>query len=155
MPLKSGTQCAQTAMHGLGRHFESPKHPRDKKKNQALVHVPGEASIHRHVICVWKPTQILCLLFDHSWVLLWGCDRPLTTCRFISIGVPGCKCPSVAQVLVHFGLFPTAPSQPYMAVSVDLLGFYWSLFDVMLLVLSPQHYTLTMFGMDSIWSTNR
>ncbi|KAG2113956.1 uncharacterized protein F5147DRAFT_770605 [Suillus discolor] len=32
-------------------------------------------------------------------------------------------------VLVHHGLFPTAPSQPRMAVSVDLLSFYRALFE--------------------------
>ncbi|KIM51194.1 hypothetical protein SCLCIDRAFT_143765, partial [Scleroderma citrinum Foug A] len=35
----------------------------------------------------------------------------------------------IAQVLVHAGLFPTVPSQPRMAVSIDLLAFYRSLFE--------------------------
>lgn len=34
-----------------------------------------------------------------------------------------------AQVLIHHGLFPTAPSQPHMAVSVKLLAFYCTLFE--------------------------
>ncbi|KAG2066089.1 hypothetical protein BDR04DRAFT_1030987, partial [Suillus decipiens] len=33
------------------------------------------------------------------------------------------------QVLVHHGLFPTAPSQLQMAVSVNLLSFYHTLFE--------------------------
>ncbi|KAG2125538.1 hypothetical protein BD769DRAFT_1322112, partial [Suillus cothurnatus] len=33
------------------------------------------------------------------------------------------------QVLLHHGLFPTMPSQPCMAVLVDLLSFYWVLFE--------------------------
>ncbi|KAF9231589.1 hypothetical protein BU15DRAFT_90869 [Melanogaster broomeanus] len=33
------------------------------------------------------------------------------------------------QVLIHFGLFPTTPSQPRMAVSIDLLAFYRALFE--------------------------
>ncbi|KAG1791590.1 uncharacterized protein HD556DRAFT_1240464, partial [Suillus plorans] len=33
------------------------------------------------------------------------------------------------QVLLHHGLFPTAPLQPRMAVSVDLLSFYRALFE--------------------------
>ncbi|KAG2058673.1 hypothetical protein BDR06DRAFT_862318, partial [Suillus hirtellus] len=33
------------------------------------------------------------------------------------------------QVLVLHGLFPTSPSQPWMAVSVDLLSFYCALFE--------------------------
>ncbi|KAG2751902.1 hypothetical protein P692DRAFT_201708369 [Suillus brevipes Sb2] len=40
-----------------------------------------------------------------------------------------CKCSTLAQVLVHHGLFPTAPSQPRMAVSTDLLAFYQALFE--------------------------
>ncbi|KAI5987435.1 hypothetical protein EDD15DRAFT_2173414, partial [Pisolithus albus] len=33
------------------------------------------------------------------------------------------------QLLICNGLFPTAPSQPHMAVSVELLGFYRALFE--------------------------
>ncbi|KAF9231360.1 hypothetical protein BU15DRAFT_56234, partial [Melanogaster broomeanus] len=33
------------------------------------------------------------------------------------------------QVLLYHGLFPTAPSQPCMAVSVELLSFYRTLFE--------------------------
>ncbi|KAF8444153.1 hypothetical protein L210DRAFT_3611346 [Boletus edulis BED1] len=33
------------------------------------------------------------------------------------------------DLLVYFGLFPTAPSQPRMAVSIDLLAFYRALFE--------------------------
>lgn len=36
---------------------------------------------------------------------------------------------TTAQVLVHHGFFPTAPSQPRMAVSVELLAFYRALFE--------------------------
>ncbi|KAG0694727.1 hypothetical protein DFH29DRAFT_815011 [Suillus ampliporus] len=35
----------------------------------------------------------------------------------------------LAQVLVYHSLFPTAPSQPRMAVSIDLVRFYWALFE--------------------------
>lgn len=48
---------------------------------------------------------------------------------FESIDVLSCMCSSLPQVLVHHGLFPTAPSQPRMAVSVDLLSFYRTLFE--------------------------
>ncbi|KIM55136.1 hypothetical protein SCLCIDRAFT_47032, partial [Scleroderma citrinum Foug A] len=34
----------------------------------------------------------------------------------------------LAQALIHAGLFPTVPSQPRMAVSINLLAFYRSLF---------------------------
>ncbi|KAG2352837.1 hypothetical protein BDR07DRAFT_1283561 [Suillus spraguei] len=36
---------------------------------------------------------------------------------------------NLAQTLVFYGLFPTAPSQPRMAISVELLPFYRSLFE--------------------------
>ncbi|KAG1722047.1 uncharacterized protein EDB91DRAFT_1274740, partial [Suillus paluster] len=48
---------------------------------------------------------------------------------FVSIDVLSCECSSLAQVLLHHGLFPTSPSQPRMAVSVDLLSFYRALFE--------------------------
>ncbi|EPQ51554.1 hypothetical protein GLOTRDRAFT_96295 [Gloeophyllum trabeum ATCC 11539] len=40
-----------------------------------------------------------------------------------------CSCTSLPQALVSIGLFPTSPTQPRMAVSVDLLDFYFSLFE--------------------------
>ena len=36
---------------------------------------------------------------------------------------------SLPQVLIHHGLFPTAPSQPHMAVSIELPAFYRALFE--------------------------
>ena len=43
--------------------------------------------------------------------------------------VQSCNCRTIAQVLVHNGLFPTAPSQARMAISIDLLDFYTALFE--------------------------
>lgn len=40
-----------------------------------------------------------------------------------------CSCSTVPQTLAYYGLFPTAPSQPHMAISVDLLVFYRTLFE--------------------------
>jgi len=40
-----------------------------------------------------------------------------------------CKCQSGPQVLVQNGLFPTAPAQPRMAVSLALLELYHVLFE--------------------------
>ncbi|KAF8835152.1 hypothetical protein BDN67DRAFT_913540 [Paxillus ammoniavirescens] len=40
-----------------------------------------------------------------------------------------CRCSTLSQVLVHYGFFPTVPSQPRMAVSIDLLAFYCALFE--------------------------
>jgi len=43
--------------------------------------------------------------------------------------VVGCACQTIPQVLVENGLFPTAPSQPRIAVSTPLLDFYRALFE--------------------------
>ncbi|KAG1755310.1 hypothetical protein EDD22DRAFT_784540 [Suillus occidentalis] len=48
---------------------------------------------------------------------------------FVTINVLSCECSSLPQVLLQYGLFPTAPSQPRMAVSVELLSFYCALFE--------------------------
>lgn len=48
---------------------------------------------------------------------------------FATVTVLSCSCTSLPQLLLRLGLFPTAPSQPHLAISVDLLGFYHSLFE--------------------------
>ncbi|KAF8127443.1 hypothetical protein EV363DRAFT_1298187 [Boletus edulis] len=63
--------------------------------------------------CMPKTTSILALFFDY----------------FAPTNVVSCQCSSLSQVLVYFGLFPTAPSQSRMAVSIDLLAFYCALFE--------------------------
>ncbi|KAG8218031.1 hypothetical protein J3R82DRAFT_6234 [Butyriboletus roseoflavus] len=63
--------------------------------------------------CLHKSTQLLALHFNY----------------FTTIDVTSCKCAMVAQMLLHFGFFPTAPSQPHMAVSIKLLAFYQALFE--------------------------
>lgn len=40
-----------------------------------------------------------------------------------------CTCRPLPVVLIRSGLFPTAPVDPQMAVSVDLLDFYAALFQ--------------------------
>ena len=40
-----------------------------------------------------------------------------------------CECQDVLQTLVCNGLFPTSPSQPRVAVSIELLDFYRCLFE--------------------------
>ncbi|KIM50929.1 hypothetical protein SCLCIDRAFT_144456, partial [Scleroderma citrinum Foug A] len=47
----------------------------------------------------------------------------------VSIDVLSCLCCTLPQTLVSHGLFPTAPTQPRMAVSVDLLSFFCTLFE--------------------------
>ncbi|KAI5990332.1 hypothetical protein F5J12DRAFT_907598 [Pisolithus orientalis] len=43
--------------------------------------------------------------------------------------VLSCTCTSLPQLLLCSGLFPTAPSQPHLAISVELLAFYQALFE--------------------------
>ncbi|KIK11375.1 hypothetical protein PISMIDRAFT_122800, partial [Pisolithus microcarpus 441] len=54
------------------------------------------------------------------------------------------------QLLLHNGLFPTAPLQPHMAVSVELLGFYCALFeqscDMINALVSMLHIQYTRHG---------
>ena len=40
-----------------------------------------------------------------------------------------CQCISLPQVLVRNGLFPTSPLHPRLAVSIDLLDFYFAIFE--------------------------
>ncbi|KIM57310.1 hypothetical protein SCLCIDRAFT_28917 [Scleroderma citrinum Foug A] len=47
----------------------------------------------------------------------------------VSIDVLSCDCSSLPQTLISHGLFPTAPTQPRMAVSIELLSFYQALFQ--------------------------
>ncbi|KAG2139317.1 hypothetical protein DEU56DRAFT_735682 [Suillus clintonianus] len=68
---------------------------------QALERTQDVISACGTLSCAQKRTNLLCLFFDSN----------------------------LPQVLLHHGLFPTAPSQPRMAVSVDLLSFYRALFE--------------------------
>ncbi|KAI0701749.1 hypothetical protein C8Q76DRAFT_633393 [Earliella scabrosa] len=47
----------------------------------------------------------------------------------VALDVHSCACISLPRTLVRNGLFPTAPSQPRMAVSIDLLDLYFALFE--------------------------
>jgi hypothetical protein len=52
---------------------------------------------------------------------------PLTDFRDIHFTT--CSCVSLPKILVENGLFPAAPSQPRVAVSIDLLELYRALFE--------------------------
>ncbi|KAI5989499.1 hypothetical protein EDD15DRAFT_2108034, partial [Pisolithus albus] len=77
--------------------------------------IPTPSSTMSHCLqaCETKTSVVVCLYLDH----------------FRSIPVYSCKCASLPQVLLHHGLFPASPSQPRVAVSVELLSFYRSLFE--------------------------
>ena len=40
-----------------------------------------------------------------------------------------CECTGISQALVALGLFPASPIAPRLAVSIDLLDFYFALFE--------------------------
>ena len=46
-----------------------------------------------------------------------------------TVEILSCACEPLPNTLVKAGLFPTSPSQPRMAVSIDLLDFYFALFE--------------------------
>ncbi|KAI6160803.1 hypothetical protein EDD17DRAFT_1445649, partial [Pisolithus thermaeus] len=49
------------------------------------------------------------------------------------------------QTFISHGLFPTAPSQPWMAVSVELLSFYHVLFEHSCDAINALAATLNMY----------
>jgi CxC1 like cysteine cluster associated with KDZ transposases len=93
--------------------------------------IPPADDLHAEcaLSCVPKHTKILCLYFDREYLLLQFSFAHHLSADFRSINVVACKCHTTLQVLVKHGLFPTSPSQPRMAVSIDLLDFYRALFE--------------------------
>ncbi|KIK91904.1 hypothetical protein PAXRUDRAFT_13523 [Paxillus rubicundulus Ve08.2h10] len=77
------------------------------------VNIPSSSISCCAQACELKQTMLVCLYFDY----------------FAQVVVQMCKCASLPQVLLYYRLFPTAPSQPHMAVSVELLAFYRALFE--------------------------
>ncbi|CDO73128.1 hypothetical protein BN946_scf185007.g182 [Trametes cinnabarina] len=63
--------------------------------------------------CYVQTSLILCLHFDF----------------LVSVQVSFCDCRNISRRLVSNGLFPTSPSQPRVAISIDLLDFYFALFE--------------------------
>ncbi|KAJ3003332.1 hypothetical protein NUW54_g5355 [Trametes sanguinea] len=63
--------------------------------------------------CYVQTSLILCLHFDF----------------LVSVQVSYCDCRDISRRLVSNGLFPTSPSQPRVAISIDLLDFYFALFE--------------------------
>ena len=46
----------------------------------------------------------------------------------VSIDVSSCPCSTLPHTLISHGLFPTAPTQPWMAISIELLSFFHAIF---------------------------
>ncbi|KJA14936.1 hypothetical protein HYPSUDRAFT_412056 [Hypholoma sublateritium FD-334 SS-4] len=63
--------------------------------------------------CETSETTVLCLYYDH----------------FKTLKIEHCACQNLAKTLVRNGLFPTAPDQIRMAISIELLDFYSALFE--------------------------
>ncbi|KIK91339.1 hypothetical protein PAXRUDRAFT_149701, partial [Paxillus rubicundulus Ve08.2h10] len=72
--------------------------------------IPSSSISHCPQACKLKQTMVLCLYFDHKSPFL--------------VTVQTCKCTSLPQVLLYYGLFLMAPSQPCMAISIEFLVFY-------------------------------
>lgn len=78
-----------------------------------------------------KETSLTCLYYDRTSF------KPSQTFPHLSdslldfrtIQVPHCACRPIHQVLVHHGLFPSAPQQPRITVSLELLGLYRAMFE--------------------------
>ncbi|KAG1727949.1 uncharacterized protein EDB91DRAFT_1239464 [Suillus paluster] len=204
--IPAPTRGAQWVSSELGQHFVSPKKPRDKKKTQKHVELPGvqakhhqlQARMHQLMGPEPKQTEVHAAVetisqadafadihipdpdfeisseppFDvpaeesqtkcrilpdkatdslySSWQTLIPSlakphlkysERTLATALDITPNViSACATLSCPQkhtsitclffdILLHHGLFLTAPSQPRMAVSVELLLFYRALFE--------------------------
>ncbi|EMD39021.1 hypothetical protein CERSUDRAFT_47795 [Gelatoporia subvermispora B] len=63
--------------------------------------------------CAQRKQDVTLLFWDH----------------YESHDVPYCHCTPLTHVLISSGMFPTSPTQPRIAVSIDLLEFYFALFE--------------------------
>lgn len=80
--------------------------------------------------CEMKEAILLTLFHNHKFVfIVLSLTNIWHSTDFSTITVRSCSCATLPQVLLYHGLFPTAPSLPWMMVSVKLLAFYWALFE--------------------------
>ncbi|KAK1223885.1 hypothetical protein PQX77_013219 [Marasmius sp. AFHP31] len=77
---------------------------------------PEEATPASETLC----STGTCTLESATVQVIYFDNHRLKTFRY-------CRCRSLPQVLITHGLFPTSPSQPRMAISLELLEFYRSL----------------------------
>ncbi|KAF9487480.1 hypothetical protein BDN71DRAFT_1513936 [Pleurotus eryngii] len=80
---------------------------------EPLLDILRKCTSGHDIDCKFKTFNMLCLFPDH----------------FRMMEVQGCKCQTIPQRLVTHGLFPTSSAQPRIAVSIDLLNFFHSLFE--------------------------
>ncbi|KAF9041365.1 hypothetical protein BJ165DRAFT_1329754, partial [Panaeolus papilionaceus] len=88
--------------------------------------VPNDATIQLH--SRWE-ALLPTLIDDYLYYIATSHGKCIFLLDFRRISVKICGCRSMQQVLVRHGLFPTAPSQSRIAVSIDLLTFYGALFE--------------------------
>lgn len=83
--------------------------------------------------CAMEESSILCLHFDCECVLSTKHYKrhgyQLYALDLVSRQMQYCACACISQVLVRNGLFPASPSAPRVAISIDLLDFYFALFE--------------------------
>jgi CxC1 like cysteine cluster associated with KDZ transposases len=80
--------------------------------------------------CTMKTHQMICLYFDRmSFSVLKRNRQLMELSDYNSMSISTCNCRTLPQLLVANGLFPTAPSQPRIAVAINLLGLYRALFE--------------------------
>jgi hypothetical protein len=74
---------------------------------------------------------------DHNLVFVlgsyvftsWSSTISYSKTDYRNLHFTTCSCFLLPQILVEHGLFPASPSQPCIAVSIDLLEFYRALFE--------------------------
>ncbi|KIK80791.1 hypothetical protein PAXRUDRAFT_36082 [Paxillus rubicundulus Ve08.2h10] len=121
----------------------------DKNKTQTYVEVPGKASKHRRLLAQLAQLQSQPLTTQHDSLIptvvesylhytsrTLGKPLPVTPTDMSLCNHPLECVQKVSKILcllfdllVHYGFFPTVPSQPRMAVSINLLAFYRALFE--------------------------
>ena len=83
-------------------------------------------------LCASKSKTVLCLFFDRTYPTFATpiiADTILCIADFDTFDVISCECQALPETLVSYGLFPTSPSQPRMAVSILVLQLYSALFE--------------------------
>ena len=92
---------------------------------------PGEP---RHCVsrrCVKRALPVQCLYADCTFwsTLRYYYSVYLLFLDIATITFETCECITLPQALIRYGLFPTSPTQPRLAVSIDLLDLYFALFE--------------------------
>ena len=82
-------------------------------------------------LCATRSRTVLCLFFDRTYLTF---TMPVIADTFLSedfdtFDAISCECQDLPETLVSYGLFPTSPSQPRMAVSILVLQLYSALFE--------------------------